>query len=710
MFKRIGTDWAREAQRLASDGGVSAYFGRSVSISGDYTVVGAFGDDDNDFDAGSAYVYSGRPDAPFITIVSDTLDYGKVDKKIPFNLNLKVLNKGKITLIVSDINSSSQAFGVTYTSFSLEADSSWILVVTFTPNAIGLLNDTLLVFSNDPFNPTVTVSLKADVQAMVALNTNLTSEQSGDITFNYVIQTIDSDMITLVPEYSIDSGENWSTAKITGNITGLIPSFYSGSFVWHSWDDLPGLDLTTVRFRTLPVTAKSETGFMIETPDVNIDSNELQTIVFISTPSDEQTGDINLSFVPVDAESDILTYIEEYSEDSGLNWLPATLPGAAQIGAATAYSQPSMQLLPFIRNAKTVDEKSQTSKVNHSSRVSNSERKIPMQKQYLAAMKSKLSAVNEQRQIQANAISADTAYVVWSSGTDLFNKDITTVRFRITPVDNDTGVTLATGDFWVDNLTGPLILNNSPVERGLWSEPLLVYVDRKLDVASLDGKIMVNSKKIGNMTGTSSFDDVEMLLKFKTKSGFAGLDTIEVFLSANILDSLGNGLDGDADGDPEGSPDDDFTWTFVTPLVADYDFSNTIDFEDLAVFASAWNANPQELSKEIGPATGTVPNLTPQPDGKLDFEDLVVFLQMGTWSSQNSLSKLTKSANVSKIAVLNDYIKIEDPTYVSNGVTKLKIKPTQEIDLEVMSLELVYDQEEFESVKITKSPMLEADG
>lgn len=39
-------------------------------------------------------------------------------------------------------------------------------------------------------------------------------------------------------------------------------------------------------------------------------------------------------------------------------------------------------------------------------------------------------------------------------------------------------------------------------------------------------------------------------------------------------------------------------------------------------------------------ATGTVPDLTPQPDGALDFEDLVVFLQMWNWSfASNGFAK-----------------------------------------------------------------------
>jgi len=57
VFKRTGTSWAQEAKLLASDGAPNDRFGGSVSISGDYAVVGAFLDVDNGVQSGSAYVF-----------------------------------------------------------------------------------------------------------------------------------------------------------------------------------------------------------------------------------------------------------------------------------------------------------------------------------------------------------------------------------------------------------------------------------------------------------------------------------------------------------------------------------------------------------------------------------------------------------------------------------------------------------------------------
>ncbi|MDG2053622.1 MAG: FG-GAP repeat protein, partial [Phycisphaerales bacterium] len=58
VFERDGAGVWSEAQKLtASDAAAGDYFGYSVSISGDYAVIGAGWDDDNGYSSGSAYVY-----------------------------------------------------------------------------------------------------------------------------------------------------------------------------------------------------------------------------------------------------------------------------------------------------------------------------------------------------------------------------------------------------------------------------------------------------------------------------------------------------------------------------------------------------------------------------------------------------------------------------------------------------------------------------
>ena len=59
VFTRMGTTWTEQAKLMAGDGAaVDDQFGSSVAIAGDTIVVGAHLDDDNGTNSGSAYVYT----------------------------------------------------------------------------------------------------------------------------------------------------------------------------------------------------------------------------------------------------------------------------------------------------------------------------------------------------------------------------------------------------------------------------------------------------------------------------------------------------------------------------------------------------------------------------------------------------------------------------------------------------------------------------
>jgi hypothetical protein len=58
IFKRDGESWIEMAKLSASDGAGGDFFGWSVSISGDDVIVGGYGDDDRGTDSGSAYIFA----------------------------------------------------------------------------------------------------------------------------------------------------------------------------------------------------------------------------------------------------------------------------------------------------------------------------------------------------------------------------------------------------------------------------------------------------------------------------------------------------------------------------------------------------------------------------------------------------------------------------------------------------------------------------
>jgi cyclophilin family peptidyl-prolyl cis-trans isomerase len=57
IFRHNGTSWAQQAKLTASDGAKSDNFGYSVAIDGHYAIVGAYKNDDNGTDSGSAYIF-----------------------------------------------------------------------------------------------------------------------------------------------------------------------------------------------------------------------------------------------------------------------------------------------------------------------------------------------------------------------------------------------------------------------------------------------------------------------------------------------------------------------------------------------------------------------------------------------------------------------------------------------------------------------------
>ena len=57
IFHFDGANWVEQQKLTASDGAVDKYFGTAVSIYGNYAVVGAIGDDYNGFNTGSVYIF-----------------------------------------------------------------------------------------------------------------------------------------------------------------------------------------------------------------------------------------------------------------------------------------------------------------------------------------------------------------------------------------------------------------------------------------------------------------------------------------------------------------------------------------------------------------------------------------------------------------------------------------------------------------------------
>ncbi|MCH7954230.1 MAG: choice-of-anchor D domain-containing protein [Candidatus Marinimicrobia bacterium] len=157
LFKRRGTSWAEEAKLTASDGAADDQFAISVSISVGYAVVGAVGDG-----SGSAYVYnvfSASPTA-VVSLSPSPLNFGDVQVGSSGQIVLSISNSGNTNLDVTNITSSNSQFTVASpTSFQVAAGASINKTVTFTPSSEGLKSGTLTISSNASNLPSSTVDL-----------------------------------------------------------------------------------------------------------------------------------------------------------------------------------------------------------------------------------------------------------------------------------------------------------------------------------------------------------------------------------------------------------------------------------------------------------------------------------------------------------------------------------------------------------------------
>ncbi len=85
VFQRNGANWTQYVKLTANDAGDSDKFGKSVSISGDFVVTGAYYNDDNGANSGSIYLYSNDPPTASNKTVSTDKDISYTFEGTDFN-------------------------------------------------------------------------------------------------------------------------------------------------------------------------------------------------------------------------------------------------------------------------------------------------------------------------------------------------------------------------------------------------------------------------------------------------------------------------------------------------------------------------------------------------------------------------------------------------------------------------------------------------
>ena len=209
VFVRSGTTWTQQKKLTAADAAASDYFGNSVSVSGNITIVGGIDDDDGGSNSGSAYIYK---------------LYDPITAEAGANANavsgqILALNAtpgggdGSYTYtwaINSGPNTNANQLTSTTTedpNFTPAAAGTYVLQFTVNDGIQSPVNDTVTITSYDPVTSEAGANANAVAGQVLALNA---TPGGGDGSYTYT--------------WAINSGPNTDTNQLSST-TAEDPNF-----------------------------------------------------------------------------------------------------------------------------------------------------------------------------------------------------------------------------------------------------------------------------------------------------------------------------------------------------------------------------------------------------------------------------------------------------------------------------------------------------
>ncbi len=199
-----GDNWGQQAKLTASDGAEGDAFGGSVSISGDYAIVGAAADDNaNGVDAGSAYIfYKGEGGVNnWGQQAKLTAAGGQLDDLFGFSVSIS----GECAIVGSPSNSAGEP-GAAYIYYKDQGGSdNWGELEKFAP---------IDVEANDSFGYDVSMSGKT-----VIVSSLLDDDGAADSGSAYVFDINHTSALAAIEGADINYTENDAAVAITSSLT-----------------------------------------------------------------------------------------------------------------------------------------------------------------------------------------------------------------------------------------------------------------------------------------------------------------------------------------------------------------------------------------------------------------------------------------------------------------------------------------------------------
>ena len=158
-----------------------------------------------------------------------------------------------------------------------------------------------------------------------------------------------------------------------------------------------------------------------------------------------------------------------------------------------------------------------------------------------------------------------------------------------------------------------------------------------------------------NDTG-SSIKTVDIVIE----SILASKDILTVVFPSTLQSSYNYGFDGNGDG----IAGDALNFTLYTETLADYNDDGQIDIYDLDKFTSSWYA--KDYDNELGPVSGTAPNLIPVFDSTYNIEDMSALMLMWNWANGFAAPRMERYSEVNEppdFSIKDDILGIDLSTF-----------------------------------------------
>ena len=241
----------------------------------------------------------------------------------------------------------------------------------------------------------------------------------------------------------------------------------------------------------------------------------------------------------------------------------------------------------------------------------------------------------------------------------------------------------------VDEFAGPPVIESTSIEPGSW---ISSSFDTEIELLLSEPVQNYNVSITANIESGYTIDTVYTAdppqIQLTLIGPFAALDSVTIGIH-DLTDLLGFEAV-------------DTFFSYITPMIGDFNTDNSVDIVDLNQFVIGWQN--QDYSFETGPVTGEIPNFIPNINSVFDLRDVMAFTRMWHWSNNTPtllLAEIDQFGPQLDIKQFGNVLDINLTDDVSSGQilvlydqTKLEIENTvDQLNQNVILLKSHYKEE-----------------